>query len=265
MRKPILISIFLAGLCGFARADVAHPETGRFEITRTSERLLDLLGLASDSDVFGVDKEISWQVYVPESYDPSKPAALMVFISPTSKGWVPPNWLPVFEDHNMIWVSADRSGNTVRVKRRIMKALVAPYVLAAEYEIDSARVFVSGFSGGGKVASVASVNYANLFKGGMFIGGADDWSNVSDDTLELARANRYVFVTGSRDFNRMLTKKILNRFNEDGLTNTKLINVSGLGHAIPGEEHFRLAVEFLEEAAASESTRPEASAATAQP
>ena len=265
MRKAFLTSILMLCLCGIAHAEDARPEVGRFELTRTSERLLELLGLASDSDVFGVDSAITWQVYVPETYDPSKPAGLMVFISPTSKGWVPPKWLPVFEDHNMIWVSADRSGNTVRVKRRIMKALVAPYVLAKDYEIDSERVFVSGFSGGGKVASVASVNYATLFKGGVFIGGADDWSNVSDDTLEYARANRYVFITGSRDFNRMLTKRILNRFNEDGLANTKLINVSGMGHAIPDEENFREAVEFLDGVTVAEPTRPEASAATVQP
>ena len=59
--------------------------------------------------------------------------------------------------------------------------------------------------GGGKAAGIASLHLAELFKGAVFICGAEIWSDVEPEHYAMAEENRYVFVTGTRDFNRTLT------------------------------------------------------------
>jgi poly(3-hydroxybutyrate) depolymerase len=185
-------------------------------------------------------------MYVPRSYDPGRPAGLMVYISPTSSGQLRADWQPVMEEENLIWISANRSGNRRPTRKRILLASLAPYVAAQGHEIDPARVYLSGFSGGGKAAGIASIHLAGLFKGAVFICGAEMWSDVGSEHFAIAAENRYVFVTGTRDFNRMLTKEVHEEFGRAGLANTKLLVIPGMDHRTPDAEHFRESILYLD-------------------
>lgn len=197
-------------------------------------------------DPLDEDETVNWYVYVPDSYDPARPAGLMVYISPTSSGQMRADWEPVFDAENLIWISANQSGNRTPTKRRILLATLAPYLASETYKIDSDRVYISGFSGGGKAAGIASIHLAHLFKGAIFICGAELWSDVEPEHLSAAAANRYVFLTGSRDFNRALTKRVLGDYERAGLTNSTLIVVPGMAHTTPDEKHFREAILYLD-------------------
>ena len=159
---------------------------------------------------------------------------------------MPIGWKPVFDEQNLILISADQSGNGTRTKTRMMLAALAPYVAAERYKIDPGRIYVSGFSGGGKVASIASIQFANLFSGAIYICGVEFWPKVSPALLSLAKSHRYVFVTGSDDFNRQLTRRIYGRYERAGMANIDLITVPGMAHSTPGEEHFREAMRYLD-------------------
>ena len=106
---------------------------------------------------------------------------------------------------------------------------------------------MAGFSGGGKVASHAAVHFANLFVGGLYICGTEPWSGKEPDELARAVSGRYVFMTGTRDFNRISTKQTYEKYIRSGMVNSKLIVESGLAHAMPGVEQFREAVHYLDQ------------------
>lgn len=222
-------------------------QVGLFDIKRTASELVDPETVATMSDILDADAKINWQVYVPETYDSSKPSGILVYVSPKPRGQMPNGWRPLFDEENLIFISADQSGNKVLTKRRMLFAALAPYVLAQTYKIDPSRVYVSGFSGGGKVASIAAIQFANLFTGAIYICGVEFWSNIPPELQPRVMSNRYVFLTGGRDFNRDLTKKVYGRYERAGVPNIHLMDIAGMGHDEPGREDFRDAIHYLDQ------------------
>lgn len=142
------------------------------------------------SGVIRADEEITWKMYVPESYDANKPAGLMVYISPSPKGWMPRKWRPVIDETNQIWTSANRSGNRTHTAKRMLYAVLAPQIVERDYRIDADRTYLSGFSGGGKVAGMVSIDFANLFRGAIYICGAEHWTKHPPKLFQQVKDNR---------------------------------------------------------------------------
>ena len=244
-----LLGAFILHVCSASYAvepDDPNIQVGGFDIKRKASDLVDPAMLESMSDILDADANINWQVYVPEAYDPDKPPGILVYVSPMPLGQMPNGWQPLFDEENLIFISADQSGNRTLTKRRMLFAALAPYVLAQSYEIDPDRVYVSGFSGGGKVASIAVIQFANLFTGAVYICGVEFWSEIQPALQSRVMSNRYVFLTGGRDFNRDLTKKIYRRYERAGVPNIHLMDIAGMGHDEPGREDFRDAIHFLD-------------------
>ncbi len=236
-------------LCMAANArqlDLQGVRTGQLDVSHTASQLVDPLTYESMADVLEADEIVTWKMYVPETYDPNKPAGLFVYISPTARGWMPRGWRSVFDEENLIWISANQSGNETHTKKRMFYAVLAPEVAARKYKIDRDRIYLSGFSGGGKVAGTVAIHFANLFRGAIYIGGAQKWTNAAPELMSQARSNRYVFLTGTRDFNLALTKKIYRQYEKEGITQTKLMNISGMAHTTPDADRFREALDFLD-------------------
>jgi pimeloyl-ACP methyl ester carboxylesterase len=223
-----------------------NPATGEFSIALT---LADLLGSESAqhyTSIFPTDKPIEWNVFIPESYNPKTPAGVLVYISPGRTGSIPNQWKSVMADHNLIWIGANGSGNRVSVARRIVFALTAPAVVDRDYAVDAGRVYIAGFSGGGRAASIASVEYPQIFKGAVFICGADFWGENVSGQLDQVRSNRYVFMSGSGDFNLEPTRKAFSGFRKAGVTNIKLTVIRDMGHKIPKSRDFTKAIAYLD-------------------
>ncbi len=230
--------------------ELAGTATGFVKEARSIAELVELDILDNDtfevmSDVLDDGQEVVWRLYVPESYDPKKPAGLFVYISPTRQGFMPRGWRTVFDESNLIWASADDSGNDVAPVLRMFYALAATNIVADEYQIDTDRIYLGGFSGGGKMASMVSVHFADLFRGGMFIGGANYWKS-EPELIDHVRNNRYVFVAGAHDFNLDLTKRTHGRFRRAGVESTKLEVVRNMGHDTPPVGIFRETINFLD-------------------
>jgi poly(3-hydroxybutyrate) depolymerase len=151
----------------------------------------------------------------------------------------------VLDAHNLIWVSARASGNDVAVSRRVLFALMSQAALRCERETDWARISIAGFSGGGRTASVAAATFPALFKGGLYICGAN-WNRPDEATVAAMRANRFVFVTGSRDFNNGDVHDALARYRGAGLADIMLLDLLYLGHQLPRAPDFERAVRFLD-------------------
>ena len=244
-RLPIILATLLC--IAYPATSPGNPVRGEASLAATAYEILGdeataLLGSAVDPHEIN-----EWAVYVPESYDPETPAGLLVFISPTDSGRMPGRYRPVMDDNNLIWIGAHHSGNRVRVARRIGLALLATAIADGNYRIDPSRVYVSGFSGGGRTASAVAPEYAQLFTGAIYICGVNFWDARKPKQLDRVRDNRYVFLTGSKDFNRSETRRVHRAYRRADVDNVMLLEVAGMDHRMPPAEHLAHAITFLDE------------------
>lgn len=204
----------------------------------------------------------SWQVFVPEAYDGEKPFGLLVWVDPSPKGRIP--YPERLADRDMIAVSANDSGNEASIWLRAGLALDAVHNLSKRFVIDPDRVFVSGFSGGGRMASRLGVMYADVFTGALSIDGTDWWEDLPADESpgrwfkgryqkpkraiwnQARKKRRYVLMTGERDGNRPGTKAAyIHGFKKAGFKHVVYIEVPGKGHEWPPASHFADALDYL--------------------
>ena len=234
-------------LSGAANHDPVTAQTGAFSRTYLATTVLGDRSSRYES-LFEAGEEITWQYYVPPGYDPARPAGLLVYISPTRSGAMPKEWRSVMNEHNLIWIGADRSGNRTKVPRRVLLSLLGVELVGGEYEVDERRLYLSGFSGGARVASMAVIDNADIFRGGLFFCGADLWHLEESPNVERMKKNRYVLITGTLDQALEPVKKTYRGYRRAGIEQTKLMIIRNMGHSTPRRGDFAKAIAFLEEA-----------------
>lgn len=243
------------GVCAVAAAD-DEAQTGEFRLTRS---LADVVGVASARNAEAVlppDQPISWEVYVPDSYDPDRPPGLMVYISPTQSGEIPRGWKTVMDDRNLIYVGANRSGNNVMVARRAIYAMIAPTLIGKHYQLDRERIYVTGLSGGGKMASMVATDHAHVFKGAIYNCGVDFWQNHPPTRYDEIKQNHYVFVTGTLDQALEPTKRVYSQYRKAGVENAKLMVIRDMTHKNPNRFDFDEAVQYLDSRLGNSGSEP---------
>ncbi len=243
--RNLLLACGLLFSAAPALADGA--QLGEFSVSATLPELVGTESASRFEGVVALDETIEWEMYVPETYDPEAPAGLMVYISPMDTGRISEGWKDVMESSNLIWIGANQSGNRIRVARRVTYAMVAPAVVARDYQVDATRVYVSGFSGGGRVASMVAPEYPQVFKGAIFICGVNFWGNRKPAQLGAVQANRYVFLTGRKDFNRDETRSAYRSYRKAGAENVLLMDISGMDHRNPSAGKLAEAITFLDD------------------
>ncbi|HEY3814717.1 MAG TPA: PHB depolymerase family esterase [Caulobacteraceae bacterium] len=144
-------------------------------------------------------------LYVPPT-QPPQGYALMVFVSPFETQRLPDGWRSTLDRYGVIFVAAQKSGNAQSVfGRREPLALLAAANVMAQYKVDPDRVFVSGFSGGSRVAMHLALGYPDLFRGAVLNAGSDP---IGDSQAPLPpkallaqfqARSRLVYVTGDKD------------------------------------------------------------------
>ena len=208
--------------------------------------------LESDPQAGSLDlSRESFEVVVPEAgaqVSSEEPWGLLVWVSPTASGVPRRSFTQVLADRRVIWVGANDSGNPRPVWDRMALALTAVHNLKKLYAIDPERVWVSGWSGGGRVASALAVLYPEAFHGGLFVHGCNFYREVPDpsrpgmvwpagfnpppwETRKLVRKrNRYVFLTAEHDFNRLQTREVERLYRDDGFRHTRFLEIPGGDH-----------------------------------
>lgn len=243
-------SISLASDAERAVDDGIMPEmgvrTGEFNVSSTVAELLGEAPAKRYESIIRADEAIDWEIYVPENYDSENPAGILVYISPKPTANIPNQWKSLLAEHNLIWIGANKSGNRVLVPRRMAYAITAPAVIDKDYEVDARRIYLTGFSGGGRVASMVAAKYPDIFRGAIFNCGAEYWGEETPDRLDLIRANRYVFLTGTYDQALETTKKAFRGFRRAGVEQTSLMVIRNMTHRNPKRRDFKRAIEYLD-------------------
>jgi len=231
----------------FSQDSSLSIQTGSFSISHTSVEILGQEMATSYNDMLDQNEQVSYEIYVPTNYDPNKPSGIMVYISPQDSIKTPNGWMDIMEQNNLIWIAATQSGNKVMAGKRVLMAVMALPLLQKNYAINGNRIYVSGLSGGGRVASIVAMQYPNMFKGGIYNCGSNFWGDQTPLQIDLIKQNRFVFITGSEDFNLEDTKSVRRKYRKAGVENTKLMVIQRMGHQNPNRRKFMQAIEYLDE------------------
>lgn len=195
-----------------------------------------------------------WQVYVPENYDGNKPYGVLVWVAPQDALEFPAGWRGILDRQRVIYVSAAKSGNDQEVRqRRIPLALTGLENILARYRIDPRRIYVGGFSGGGRVASLIASAYADLFTGGIFVAnsfglGSDDLPVPSLRRLKLMQnRGRYMFLAGTEDsVGALITSRAVALDRQLCVLNVKLVQMWNKGHVDASADYLHQALDYLD-------------------
>lgn len=221
-----------------------QPGGDDLQIQTTPVQLLGEQQAARYEKILPPEESISWEVYVPKNESAEKPGVL-VYISPMQTGRIDSRWRAVMDQQNLIYIAANDSGNQVPTIRRVVLATMAVKALAEQFSFDPGQIFVAGFSGGGRTASLVATQYPEAFAGALYICGVDFWNRKKTPNVERVIQNRFVFLTGSKDFNRRETFQIRKRYIKAGAQHTKLIVVPGMAHKHPDTQFMMEAMQFL--------------------
>jgi hypothetical protein len=115
---------------------------------------------------FDITKE-RFQLIVPKNYRADEPRGLFIWISASNTPNITPAWEAVLASRKLLFAGALQSGNRRDIFARIRMAIDASVGMRRQYRIDERRVYVSGFSGGARVASMLGVAFADVFTGTM--------------------------------------------------------------------------------------------------
>lgn len=220
--------------------------------------------------------EETFEIYVPEGYRPAAEGGggwgLLVWVSPTASGGIDgqgglgdPERRAVLDEEGLLWVGANDAGNPRFTWNRVGLALDAAHAMAELYDLDPARVYAAGYSGGGRIASALALLFPEVFRGALALFGASFFRPVPvpdrpgshwppafpappEETLRALRAeSRMVLLTGERDFNRAQTRAVARALEEDGFRRVTYLEVPGATHHdLPDTDWLRRALRALE-------------------
>jgi predicted esterase len=203
----------------------------------------------------------TFRIIAPQTYPTNVLWGLFVWISPNDDPGLPSDWERELANDHLVVASACRSGNQRHPLDRFRLALDATCNSCRQFKIDRQRIYVSGFSGGARIASMLGVGYADLFTGTLCVCGVNFYKGVptleqkyfpatyvpDPGVLLLAKRNgHFVLLTGETDPNRQITKDTMeNGFKPNGFKNVLYVEVPGMSHAIPDATMLHRALVFL--------------------
>jgi len=239
-----------------------HPLTHpKYMIPRHGWDRMRERGTFITTGVYDITKE-TFSVYIPESYDGSQAFGLIVWISAGDKGSPRDSYLPVLDKLQLLWIGANDIGNNRYTPDRMALTLDGLHNILQRYHVDPERIYVSGLSGGGRVASHLAIIYPELFAGGFYIIGCDYRENLpsdvegqywpgfwpfSNDTLvEIGHSNRYTLLTGSHDFNQSGTEKVWQAYHSEGKKWIAYVEVPEMDHRYPNAHWYHIGLTALD-------------------
>jgi ankyrin repeat protein len=199
--------------------------------------------------------DIPVSVYVPEEYSEKNPPGLLIYIS---GGYPNREYRETLDSHNLIWAGVNcysfKLGDILREKHpHIVFTLAMVYDLARHYRVDPSRIYLAGFSWGGRLTGRILYQYPNIFRGGIASGGCQVVNRESSDAegmidaFEMARRDTALVITaGDNDHNREEAYSKYDFLLRMQFRNVYYIQEPGRGHAPLTGENFDRALGLLD-------------------
>ena len=94
---------------------------------------------------------------------------------------------------------------------------------------------------------MVATQYPQFFKGAIYNCGVNFWNDINEEQLNLIKNNRFVFLTGTDDFNLNDTKKVYAKYKKANVKNIDLMIIPRMGHTNPKKNRFAKAINFLDQ------------------
>ncbi len=240
------------------RMDLSFSQTAPYS---DAQSIRKHFGYAVPLPEYAITNE-SFELRVPKATPANEPWGLLTWVSPADDPMLPADWDSELAKMHLLFASAHRSGNTRHPLDRFRLALDATCNMCRRYNIDRQRIYIGGFSGGARIASMLGVAYADVYTGTLSCCGVNFYTPVpaadgqyyaatfTPDPavlLQGKRSGRFVLLTGERDENRDSVAQISAKgFKREGFKNVLYLEVPGLRHEIPSAKILATALEYLE-------------------
>ncbi len=205
------------------------------------------------------DESISARL--PRGYDAKGQYGLLVWVDAADA----PLHAGVFDDAldraGLIMVGAARSGNNRPVVDRLQLALDAVETARAHFHVDDERIYASGLSGGGKMATLLWGCFPEVFTGAVPIVGLlsyraepagpgktypPEFPRPPAPAMTILRGHRLAPITGDKDFNAMPVRVMSAGMKNDGLT-VQVFDDPAMGHEFPPPVLFAKALDWIDQ------------------
>ncbi len=174
-----------------------------------------------------------YQLYVPKGYTKDKPAGLVLFISagdnPT--GWT--NWQKFCESQGVFFACPYGAGNGTPAGPRTRIILDVLDDVRRQYQIDPDQTYVTGFSGGGRMACAIGFALPEYFGGVIPLCGTNPIPGPAWQRHRVEERLSVAFVTGAKDFNRKENEEYMFPWFQEINVRSKLWVMPNAGHVIP--------------------------------
>jgi predicted esterase len=240
-------------LAGPVRAEPPAPPTGfQAEVKVETPTRLDWQFAAT---AFGPDaaklpagydsRRQRYQLFVPKDYNPGKLWPLVVFISPGDDplGWR--YWQKPCEEAGALFCAAYGAGNNCPVGPRMRLVLDVLDDVRRHYRIDPDQTYLTGFSGGGRMACSIAFALPEYFGGVAPLCGTNPLSRHDYLRHRVQDRLSVAFVTGATDFNRKENEEFMAPLFHDLGIRSRLWVVPKLGHGIPGPDVLAEVLKWL--------------------
>jgi hypothetical protein len=274
-RRLVVIVVLLFQAAATSDAQTTQAiRTGTSDIVFTQSSPLSTVKMqharygleGSPEDEYDIAHE-RFSLVVPETYDPeSLEWGVLVWCNAGRNAALPKDWEMPLAKKKLIAIAAYNVGNDRGVAIRVGLSLDAAFNLRQRYpSLNEHRVYVSGISGGAKVASMAAMAFPEIFDGAICCAGVNWYKDtpVPDQPNKAwpatfrrpplpmfndAKENvGFVLVTGVKDPNYLPMKTMYEHgFLPEEFKHVTLFDVPDLGHQTPPGEWFEKAVDFLD-------------------
>ncbi|MBI4244016.1 MAG: hypothetical protein HY606_07995 [Planctomycetes bacterium] len=203
----------------------------------TKEPITQIKDFSSDN--------LRFSLFVPEEYTEQENYGLLVYISPNDDSPFQEEWFSIFREKKLIWISPLRSGNFIETGTRMRRAMEARKYVLHKYKINMDRIYLSGFSGGGRTSSVILSEIPDAFNGSFHICGVEGFDSYLQSTKtdkirvglntwpealnKLRKNNRIVLISGDKDFNYKSTTIVYKSLQKHKIE-TLFIDICDLDH-----------------------------------
>jgi hypothetical protein len=188
-----------------------------------------------------------YELFVPPNYDPKKPSPVVLFISPGkgAGGWK--EWEPICKKAGAIFVAPYDAGNECPPKMRVRIVLDVLDDVRRNYNIDADRTYITGFSGGGRIAAAVAFALPDLFGGVAPLCSAGDLRNERWLRHRLVDRLSVAMISGENDFNRGEVERFRGPQYADMGVRTKVWVTPKMGHVVPPTNMLQEAFTWMEE------------------
>ncbi len=223
----MIFALILSGLV----ANAQEVNTGSIRITSTSEAVLGKETANSFAEHLDIDEEVTWNVFVPENYDPANPPGVLLFQFYGSEVDDPNGWQTAMEERNMVLIRIIGKGGEYPRYKELFISVMAPLVLQQRYKINTRRIYTSSVRVCNNVGAIAQL-YPNIFKGAIYINcNPSTWRDEEPELVHLMRENRYYFIAGRDRTTQIDNSQELRTYRDAGIENVKFVRSGRLNRS----------------------------------